>query len=94
MTADPDTAVPLHKELLVNVAADPEQTSSSVQIVRKRPADKFVTAGDYRRILVESLVTRIFNERFAEIAQKPDAKFLAAGDGRHRRHGGAVCQWA
>ncbi len=77
----PDSSVPLHQELLVNVASDPEMTQSQVQIVRKRTADKFVTAGDYRRILVESLFTRMLNERFSEIGQRPDARFLGAGGG-------------
>ena len=45
----PDSSVPLHTELLLNVADDPEVTQSSVQIVSKRTADKFATAGDYRR---------------------------------------------
>jgi zinc protease len=76
-----DTTVPLHKELLVNVASDPELTATSLQIVRKRPREPFRTAADYRRILVESLFEGMFNDRFAELARRPDAKFLSAGAG-------------
>jgi zinc protease len=77
----PNNAVPLHKELLVNVASDPEVTRSQVEIIRKRPADRQRTAGDYRRMLVESLFQRMFNERFSDLTLKPDAKFLNAGVG-------------
>ena len=77
----PANAVPLHKDLLVNVAADPEVTRSSVEIVRKRPSEPQKTAGDYRRMLVESLFQRMFNERFSELTLKPDARFLGAGSG-------------
>jgi zinc protease len=77
----PDNAVPLHRDLLVNVAADPEVTRSSVEIVRKRPAESQKTTGDYRRMLVESLFRRMFNERFSDLTLKPDARFLGAGAG-------------
>jgi zinc protease len=77
----PANAVPLHKDLLVNVAADPEVTRSTVEIVRKRPSEPQRTAGDYRRMLVESLFQRMFNERFSDLTLKPDAKFLGAGSG-------------
>jgi zinc protease len=79
--APPDSDVPLYRELLSNVAADPEVTGSSVEMVRKRPSKKQITAGDYRRTLVESLFHRMFNERFSELTRKPDAKFLSAGAG-------------
>ena len=77
----PDNAVPLHRELLVNVAADPEVTGTSVEVVRKRPSEPQKTAGDYRRMMVDSLFRRMFNERFSEMTLKPDAKFLGAGAG-------------
>ncbi|OFW27329.1 MAG: hypothetical protein A3H97_10795 [Acidobacteria bacterium RIFCSPLOWO2_02_FULL_65_29] len=77
----PDDAVPLHRDLLVNVSADPEVTRSSVEIVRKRRAESQKTTGDYRRMLVESLFRRMFNERFSDLTLKPDAKFLGAGAG-------------
>ena len=54
----PDTSVPLHKELLVNVTSDPEVTQSSVQLIRKRPKEGEQLVGDYRRTLVEHCSTR------------------------------------
>ena len=45
------------------------------------PKDSDQLVGDYRRSLVENLFTRMFNDRFGELARKPDAKFLGAGGG-------------
>lgn len=73
--------VPIHKELLVKVATDPEAQQSSVSIVRKRKKGSEDTVGDYQQALVEQLVFRMFNERFSELARKPDAAFLNAGAG-------------
>ncbi len=77
----PDATVPLHTEDLVSVVSDPEVTSSSVQILHKRPADSDQLVGDYRRSIVGSLFSRMLNDRFTELARKPDAKFLSAGGG-------------
>jgi len=77
VTAD----VPAHSDLLINVATDPEITQSSVQLVLKQPAGGDTTVADYRDSLVESLMSRMFNERFDEIGRRPDAPFLAAGAG-------------
>jgi zinc protease len=73
--------VPLHPETLVKVATDPEAQGSSVSIMRKRKRGSDETVGDYRDALVEQVVSRIFNERFSELARKPDAAFLGASAG-------------
>ena len=77
----PSNAIPLPKEMLVNVSADPELTSSSVQLIHKRPKEGERLVGDYRRDLVERLFSDMFDDRFSELARKPDAKFLGAGVG-------------
>ena len=77
----PDGRVPLHDNLLVNVATDPELTASSVRLVTKQPAERQDRVGDYRRNLVERLFADMLNDRFSELARKPDAKFLGAGAG-------------
>jgi zinc protease len=77
----PDGRVPLHPELLVNVATDSELTASSVRLVTKQPAERQDRVGDYRRNLVERLFSDMLNDRFSELARKPDAKFLGAGAG-------------
>jgi len=78
---DPDRTVPLHQQILVNVATDPEVTRSSVQLVRKRPHEAETRVGDYRRGLVERLLDEMIGERFTELARQRDAKFLGAGAG-------------
>jgi zinc protease len=77
----PDRTVPLHQEALVSIVADPEVTRSNVEIVRKRPREGESLVGDYRRQLIERFVDHMIDERFGELARKPDAKFLGAGAG-------------
>ena len=77
----PDRTVPLHQQPLVSVVADPEVTQSTVQIVRKRPREGEQKVGDYRRDLVARTIEHMMDERFGELARKPDAKFLGAGVG-------------
>ena len=62
----------------MKVATDPEAQSSTVSIMTKRPASSDETVGDYRRSLVQQLASRMMNERFSEIARRPDAAFLNA----------------
>ncbi|MEX2662500.1 MAG: insulinase family protein [Vicinamibacterales bacterium] len=71
--------VPLHAELLVAVATDPEATQSSVSVMRKRTRQPDNTVADYRRNLVEQTVYQMLNERFDELSRKKDARFLGAG---------------
>lgn len=72
--------VPLHPELLVKVATDPEATQSSVSLVRKRPRGGQDRVLDYRRdMLVHRLIVQMLNDRFDELSRKPDAQFLDAG---------------
>src|SRR5205814_3958178 len=77
----PDSSVPLYRETRMNVTSDPEVTSSSVQLLRKRPKESEQLVADYRRSIVENLFTRMFNDRLNELVRKPDAKFLSAGGG-------------
>src|SRR5262249_6543716 len=79
--APPHGHVPLSRGNRMSVPSDPEVTRSSVQLLRKRQADSDQLVGDYRRSLVETLFTRMFNDRLNEIIRKPDAKFLSAGIG-------------
>ena len=75
----PDRTVPIHQETLTSVVTDPEVTSSSVQIVRKRPRESEARVADYRRQLIERFVDHMFDERFSDVARKPDSKILGAG---------------
>ena len=80
-SAAPDRVyeVPLHEEMLVKVATDPEAQQSSVSILRKRRRGEEGKVSDYRRDLVHRLVFQMMNERFDELSRKPDAQFLGAG---------------
>jgi zinc protease len=73
--------VPPHADTRYVAVSDPEAQGSSVSIMMKRPMQPFVTVGDYRRLIVRSLVTQMINERLAEIARQPEAPFLRAGAG-------------
>jgi zinc protease len=77
----PDSTVPLRKETLVNVVADPEITQSTVQLLTKYPRAGQRTVADYRRNLVEGLFEGMFSDRLGELARKPDASFLSASVG-------------
>lgn len=77
-TPEPDKTVPLHQQLLVNVTTDSEVTQSTVSIVRKRPDEREQRVSEWRRDVVERLVQHMIDERFGDLAQRPDAKFLNA----------------
>jgi zinc protease len=76
---DPDRTVPLHEQPLVSVVADSEVTRSNVSILRKRTREPESHVADYRRSLLERFVDHMIDERFGELARKPDATFLGAG---------------
>ena len=73
--------IPTHQDTRIVSLADPEQTSSSVTMMIKRPFEALETADTYRRSVDRSLVYEMFNDRLSEIARRPDAPFLAAGSG-------------
>lgn len=76
--------VPGHAETLVSIVRDAEATSTSVSLLYKRDPAPLRTVGDYRRQLVEALYDRMINARLYELAQRPDAPFLAAGSSKGR----------
>ena len=68
--------------------ADAVERAARAQARRSESGQR---VADYRRGLVERLVDHMFDERFTELARRPDAKFLGAGAGggslsRDRRH--------
>jgi zinc protease len=73
--------VPPHVDTRVVVVSDPEAQSSSVSIIRKRPAETLRTVGDYRRATLGRLVRNMVRDRFSEIARRPDAPFVRASLG-------------
>jgi zinc protease len=77
----PDGRMTLKHPLLVSAVADSELTRSSVQLVRKHAKQGEQRVADYRRSLVERMIESMLNDRFTELARRPDAKFLGAGAG-------------
>lgn len=73
--------VPKHDSTLVTITTDPELTSSSVGVLWKLPPSGTRTVGDLRAVLMKRLYNSMLNQRFSELAQKPDAPFLGAGAG-------------
>ena len=73
--------VPPHADTRVVVVSDSEAQSSSVSIIRKRPAETLRTVGDYRRSTMGRLVRNMVRSRFSEIARRPDAPFVRASFG-------------
>jgi zinc protease len=73
--------VPGHKETRFSVATDPEAQGWSIAIAHKRPIELERTVGDYRRSLIQQLVSQMLNLRLREIARRPNAPFLGADAG-------------
>jgi len=73
--------VPVHDETRYVTLSDPELTGSSVSITHKRPLQPLRTAADYRRLLMRSLLSQMWNARFGEMSRQADAPFLSAGAG-------------
>jgi zinc protease len=77
--AEPGHSIPIASGLAASVATDPEVTSSSVEIIDKYPHEREDRILDYRRTLVQGLVSQMINARLGELGRKPDAAFLGAG---------------
>jgi zinc protease len=64
------------------IATDPEAQTTSVGILTLLPVQRLATRADWRQSLVDQVVTRALNSRYAELAQEADPPFLGAGGGR------------
>ena len=74
--------VPEHAATRYTVATDPEATATLVSVYSTRPFGEQTTVGAYRQMILEGMVSDMLSARLDEIAQRPDAPFLAAGTGR------------
>ena len=77
----PNGALTMKHPVMVAVITDPELTRTNVQVLRKHPKGGGQRVADYRQSLVDRMAQGMLNDRLAEIARKPDAKFLVAGVG-------------
>jgi len=78
----PSFPVPGHEETLFAIATDPEATATTVSVYSKFDTRDQSTYSAYRRSLVEGLFSSMLTGRLSELAQKPDAPFMAAGTSR------------
>ena len=76
-----DFPIPAHRETRFVTVSDREAQGTTVNVIFKGPFHALETLEDYRRSLVESLAFQMINGRFAELARRPDAPFLAASAG-------------
>ena len=76
--------IPNNKEPLIAIATDKEATNTTLEIFWKHKKAHNGTVGDYRQMLIRSLIGMMINERFSDICQKPTAPMMYAGGG----HGG------
>jgi zinc protease len=76
--------VPDHGETLFAIATDKEAARSTVAVFHKLPLRDQSTIGAYRQRMVEIIFNAMLNDRFSEIAQKPDPPFLGASAGEER----------
>ena len=64
------------------VVTDEEATNTFVQIYNfVKPSDKIKTWGDYRKSIIENLVSTLINQRLSELTQKENPPFLFANTG-------------
>jgi len=64
-----------NKEPIVVILTDPEATSSDFNIIFKQPKRETLTYGDYRRNLVNGLISAMMNARFDELSEKKTCPF-------------------
>jgi zinc protease len=64
------------------IATDPEASNTIVSVSNAIGARDQTTIGAYRQQTAERVVSGLLSARFAELGQKPDAPFLAAGTSR------------
>ncbi len=74
--------VPDHKQTFYAIATDSEATLTSIDVYYLQPVEPETLVTDYRRSLVEALFNGMLNERFDELARKPDPPFLYAYGGQ------------
>jgi zinc protease len=77
----PNGTVTMKHPVMASVITDAELTRTNAQIIRKHVKAGDQRVSDYRRSLVERMAQMMLNDRLAEIARRPDAKFLGAGAG-------------
>jgi zinc protease len=78
----PDYDVPAQPGTAYSIITDPEVTQTAISVFTKMPARDQSTVGAYRRQMTERLFSGMVSARLDEIAQQPNAPFLAAQTSR------------
>lgn len=73
--------VPRHADTFVSIESDKEYPSGDVTLLWLMPHTVQSTVGDLRKALVARFGDSMLNQRFAELARRPDAPFAYAGVG-------------
>ena len=78
----PAYAVPGQTGTVYSIVTDPEVTQTTIGIFTKMPARDQSTVGAYRQMMAERLFSGMLSARLDEIAEQPNAPFLAAQTSR------------
>jgi zinc protease len=70
--------VPDHAETLFAMVTDPEATNTIISVYNKNDVLPEITVGDYRRMLIDQLFSRMMNIRFYELLNQAEPPFLHA----------------
>ena len=76
--------IPGNEEPVIGILTDPENTTVSYEVYWKTeptPEELNSTSLGLMEDILESIISIVMNERFAEISAAPDAPFIAAGFG-------------
>jgi zinc protease len=60
---------------------DPEQTTTTIEVLIKQPESTLKTAADYRNSIIRTLYNTALAERFRELLVQPDPPFISAQAG-------------
>jgi zinc protease len=76
--------IPDNNDPLIAITTDKEATNNIVFLLYKHPLVIEKTLGDFRDDVLAELYTGMLNNRFNEIAQKPESPYVGAGAGYGR----------
>lgn len=75
----PEYDIPNNVEPLIAIATDKEATSPIIEVFWKHTKAPQGTVGDYRQMLVRSLINGMLSSRFNEMCEKSTSPMVAAG---------------
>lgn len=73
--------IPDNTDPLIAITTDKEATSNYILMFYKHPMKTDKTLGDFREKIMTELFTEMLNNRFNEIAQKPESPYIFAASG-------------